>query len=194
MQILKNKKSLKKLYELKDSLLHGTIDRLLFQDECMIRDYQAIFRTWFPKGKQRIVPTYGKHSGVKLIGLLDYETGEVVCSHSTSYDAQQFLAFLQLVLEKYPGQKIVMILDNARIHHAKLLQPFLQQNKEVLELVFLPPYSPQLNPIEKVWGWLKRTCIYNVFFKSVEEIANAVFAFINDINRNPLKTVDRICV
>ena len=87
-----------------------------------------------------------------------------------------------------------MILDNARIHHAKLLQPFLQQNKAVLELVFLPPYSPQLNPIEKVWGWLKRTCIYNVFFKSVEEIATAVFAFIKEINRTPIKTIDRLCI
>lgn len=43
----------------------------------MIRDYQAIMKTWFPKGKQRIIPTYGKHEGVKLVGILDYETGHV---------------------------------------------------------------------------------------------------------------------
>jgi transposase len=160
----------------------------------MIRDYQAIFRTWFPKGQQRVVPTYGKHCGVKLMGVLDYETGEVTCTHSACYDAQQFLAFLQLVLAKYPNQKIVMILDNARIHHAKLLEPFLKKNQQSLELVFLPPYSPQLNPIEKLWGWLKRSCIYNVFFHSVEDIATAVFAFINEINRTSLNTIDRLCI
>ncbi|MBE2914432.1 IS630 family transposase, partial [Anoxybacillus flavithermus] len=42
---------------------------------------------------------------------------------------------------------IVMILDNARIHHAKLIQPFLKEHEDRLELVFLPPYSPQLNLI-----------------------------------------------
>ena len=43
----------------------------------MIRDYQAIMKTWLPVGKQRIIPTYGKHEGVKLVGFLDYETGSV---------------------------------------------------------------------------------------------------------------------
>ena len=44
---------------------------MLFEDESMIRDYQAIMKTWFPVGKQRIIPTYGKHEGVKLVGFLD---------------------------------------------------------------------------------------------------------------------------
>ena len=87
-----------------------------------------------------------------------------------------------------------MVLDNARIHHANLIQPFLQQNKAILELVFLPPYSPQFNPIEGLWGWLKKTCIYHVFYKSVTEIADAVGAFIQEINRYPTKTIDRLCL
>lgn len=45
----------------------------------MIRDYQAITNTWFIKGKQKEIPTYGQHHGGKLIGTLDYETGEVFC-------------------------------------------------------------------------------------------------------------------
>ena len=58
-----------------------------------------------------------------------------------------------------------MILDNARIHHAKLIQPFLEKNKNYLELIFLPPYSPNLNLIEGLWKWLKQSIIYNVFLK-----------------------------
>ena len=46
------------------------IDTILFEDESMIRDYQAIMKTWFPVGQQRIIPTYGKHEGVKLVGCL----------------------------------------------------------------------------------------------------------------------------
>ena len=43
----------------------------------MIRDYQAIQKSWFVKGQQRVIPTYGRHEGVKLLGILNYETGEV---------------------------------------------------------------------------------------------------------------------
>ncbi len=51
----------------------------------MIRDYQAIQKTWFVKGKQRIIPTFGKHQGLKLIGTLNYETGEVFCIEEERY-------------------------------------------------------------------------------------------------------------
>lgn len=108
----------------------------------MIRDYQAIQKTWFIKGQQRKIPTYGKNAGVKLIGTLDYVTGNVYCEEHERYDAKVFLDFLKVVLLRYPKGKIVMILDNARIHHAKLIQPFLEQFKNRLELMFLPPYSP----------------------------------------------------
>lgn len=51
-------------------LLNSDIDHLLFEDETMIRDYQAIGCTWFLRGHQRKIPTYGQHKGVKLIGTL----------------------------------------------------------------------------------------------------------------------------
>ncbi|MDT2277288.1 hypothetical protein P7H20_23960 [Paenibacillus larvae] len=59
-------------------LLNEEIDHLLFGDESMIRDYQAIQKTWFLRGKQRIIPTTGKHRGVKLLATVDYETGHIV--------------------------------------------------------------------------------------------------------------------
>lgn len=113
----------------------------------MSRDYQAISKTWFLKGKQRIIPTTGKHRGVKLLGVLDYETGQVHCKQDERYDAEVFLEFLKEVVDLYPEGKIVMILDNSRIHHAKLLKDFLWDTPK-LQLVFLPPYSPELNLIE----------------------------------------------
>lgn len=151
-------------------------------------------KTWFLKGKQRIIPTFGKHEGVKLVGCLDYETGRAYVEEHKKYDAEIFLHFLKNVLEQYPDGKTVMILDNARIHHAKLLQGFLEENKERLELVFLPPYSPNLNKIEELWGWLKDSVINNVFFHSRQEIRAAVQKFINWVNSVPQKTVDRLCL
>ena len=98
----------------------------------MIRDYQALQKTWFMKGHQRKIPTYGKNAGVKLIGTLDYVTGNVYCEEYERYDAKVFLDFLKVVLSRYSKGKIVMILDNAKIHHAKLIQPFLEKVKRGL--------------------------------------------------------------
>jgi putative transposase len=174
--------------------MDGKIDHLLFEDESMIRDYQAIQRTWFLKGKQRVIPTYGKHEGVKLLSALNYETGHVHCVEEESYDAEVFLSFLKEILTLYPFGRIVMILDNARIHHAKLLEPFLQENEGRLQFVFLPPYSPQLNMIEGLWGWLKSEVINNVFFSSVKQIREAVRGFIHSISKVPSQVIDRLCL
>jgi putative transposase len=135
----------------------------------MIRDYQVIHQTWFERGKQRLIKTYGKHRGVKLVGDLKY------------------------MLSRYPDGKTVLILDNARIHHAKLLGPFLEENRERLMLMFLPPYSPNLNPIEGLWKWMKEKVIYNVFYKTVPEIRNSVNEFLDNISSNKGIVIDRLC-
>ena len=159
----------------------------------MIRDYQAITKTWFPVGKQRIIPTYGKHHGTKLLGVLNYETGEVYVEEHDKFDAVTFLMFLKSVLAQYPIGKIVMILDNARIHHAKVLKPFLKENPR-LELMFLPPYSPKLNMIEGYWGWLKDSVINNDFFPTLSGIREAVQSFVSWTNDNKESVVERLCL
>ena len=158
------------------------IQHIIFEDESMIRDYLAIGATWFERGKQKIIKTFGKHRGVKLVGCLDYESGNIYCEEHDSYDAQTFKGFLKNVLMRYSG-KIVMILDNARIHHAKLIQPFLQENMNRLELMFLPPYSPNLNLIEGLWKWLKERVINNVFYDKKSEIQKRVHGFLDEISK-----------
>lgn len=93
----------------------------------MIRDYQVIQKTWFLRRKQRMIPTTGKHRGVELLATVDYVTGKIVWQEDEQYTAETFLCFLKKVGNEYPTGKIVMILDNARIHHAKLLIPFLTE-------------------------------------------------------------------
>lgn len=73
----------------------------------MIRDYQAIQKTWFIKGQQKKIATYGKNAGVKLIGILNYETGLVYCEEHERYDAKVFGNFLETMLKQYPKGKNV---------------------------------------------------------------------------------------
>ena len=160
----------------------------------MIRDYQALQYTWFAKGKQRIIKTTGKHRGVKLLATVNYVTGEVVWEEEKQYTAEEFLTFLRKVRAVYPTGKIVMILDNARIHHAKLLEPFLKEMEGRLEFIYLPPYSPQLNVVEGLWKWLKSDVVNNVFYHKVEEIRKNVQAFMENIKLDLMKIIDRLCV
>lgn len=81
-----------------------------------------------------------------------------------------------------------MILDNARIHHARLIQPFLEKNKSRLELMFLPPYSPELNLIEGLWGWIKSSVVNNRFFSSVAVVKTVINKFIDEINKVSMNT------
>jgi transposase len=160
----------------------------------MIRDYQALQHTWFAKGKQRIIKTTGKHRGVKLLATLDYVTGQIVWQEDEHYTAETFLVFLRKVVVTYPVGKIVLILDNARIHHAKLLEPFLIEMNGRLRLVFLPPYSPQFNIVEGLWKWLKSDVINNVFYHTVAEIRKNVRIFMKHILTDTPKIIDRLCI
>lgn len=87
-----------------------------------------------------------------------------------------------------------MVLDNARIHHEKLIQPFLETYQDSFEFLFLPPYSPDLNLIEGLWKWMKATVIHNVFYSNVGKIQRAVQGFIQMINQTPKNTVNRLCL
>lgn len=153
-----------------------------------------ISRTWFLRDHQRKIPSFGQHKGVKLIGTLDYETGQNICTKEGIYDATTFLRFLERILREYPTGKIIMVLDNARIHQAKLIQPFLEENQKRLKFIFLLSYSPQLNLMEGVWKWLKEAVITTVFFDHNLKIKKAVRGFLADVNGRFPEVIDRLCV
>ncbi|EEL03213.1 hypothetical protein bcere0014_52040 [Bacillus cereus BDRD-ST196] len=92
-------------------------------------------------------------------------------------NATAFQEFLQYVVKENPKKHSVKVLDNARIHHEKLLKPFLRKNRQWLTLIFLPPYSPNLNLLEWIWKWLKENVISNRFHASQEEIRVSVVSF-----------------
>ena len=120
-------------------------------------------------------------------------TGEIFCIEGDRFDAAVFLEFLKAILKKYPNGKTAIVLDNSRIHRAKILVEFLEENKERLELVFLPPYSPELNLIEGLWKWLKSDIMINVFYETSEEIKTSIRNFIITISQNPSEIITRLC-
>lgn len=85
------------------------------------------------------------------------ETGtrRVLTTAASSSKKEQFVAFLHQVLKEYEGKLILMVTDNAPIHRSQLVEDFLNELADSLMFVHLPPYSPNLNPIERLGKWLK---------------------------------------
>jgi transposase len=73
-----------------------------------------------------------------------------------------------------PGRRVILISDNAPYHRSRLHLPWSQQQQRQFALDFLPPYSPELNPIERVWKPTRRLCLHNRYFGLLESVAEAV--------------------
>lgn len=87
---------------------------------------------------------------------------------------------------------MVIVLDNAKDHHAVLLAPLLRKYRTVLTLLLLPPYSPQLAPIERVWKLARRMATHNRFFETLGELVRAVETCFDRWHK-PNAVLQRLC-
>ena len=110
-----------------------------------------------------------------VFGAVCPSDGRFLTMPADTFDAHSFQAFLdRLLRRRRNGRMMVVVVDNARWHHARALQPWLHKNRRVLRLDFLPPYSPDLNPVERVWKLTRRICTHNVYFPTLQELIDVV--------------------
>ena len=96
-------------------------------------------------------------------------TGIVTTKVAEKGNTLTFFQFLIAVVLLYPNQKVVMVVDNVRYHHAKRLKPILERYKHRIELVYLPSYSPDLNPIERIWWYMRKKITHNRYLETMED-------------------------
>lgn len=101
-----------------------------------------------------------------------------------------FFSFLMKAVKTFTDKKLYMVLDNVRFHHAKRLKPILERYKHKIELIFLPPYSPDLNPIERVWWLMRKTITHNRWVQSMEKRIDHFNAWINN---TPAEQIKKVC-
>ena len=128
--------------------------QLLFCDEASMRsDYHA-GTTWAPRGQTPIVRASGQRNSVNMISAIS-SGGQLqfmlVEGRSTAQVVKQFLEQLMVAAE----QPIILVVDGHPIHKARLVMQYVESTQGRLQLHFLPPYSPQLNPDEQVWKNVK---------------------------------------
>ena len=127
-----------------------------------------------PEDADPAVLQYPTRKGVSVFGAVNIRTGEFVGMVSNVFNAITFMRFLAVLKKRGKGKKMQIILDNARYHHAKLLTPWLKKNEELIFLDFLPPYSPKLNPIERVWKLLKKLRLHNQYFPNLNDVIKVI--------------------
>lgn len=128
-----------------------------------------------PEDKDPVVMHASTRKSIACFGAVSLHSGKFIRTISPKFDAATFETFLKKLLRhRCRKKKMVVILDNARYHHAKLLKPLLIKYHKHLELMFLPPYSPQLAPIERVWKLARRLATHNRYFASLSEVQLAI--------------------
>ncbi|MFX1298214.1 MAG: IS630 family transposase [Promethearchaeota archaeon] len=173
----------------------GPNDVLLFEDECSVKYSPSLTRCWALKGNQPEIFTFGGRQKQNLIGVLDPLKGKGFGQFIETLKAPQFQEFLEDVINLYKEkEKIVIVLDNAKAHHTKALKPFLEGEavKDKLELLFLPPYSPNLNLIERFWKFMRKKVTHNTFFSTFQKFLDVLQRFFN-IFKLPSMEIPSLC-
>lgn len=112
-----------------------------------------------------------------VFGAVCAADGRLSTMQAERFNAETFQIFLaRLVRRCRPGRKMIVVVDNARWHHARNLNDWLWDHRHVLSLNFLPPYSPQLNAIERVWKLTRWLCTHNRYFETLPALIQVVEA------------------
>lgn len=126
-----------------------------------------------PSGRQRL----------NVLGAVNAVTKEVEFSTNTTYvDASVIADFLRQLANKYTDLPIVIVLDNARYQHCKLIKELATELG--ITLLFLPPYSPNLNIIERLWKFIKKKALYAKFYNTFELFKNKIIDTIHLVNHD----------
>jgi transposase len=165
-------------------------------DEVHFQQYGSRCRMWIPPEiKEPVLMHHPTRDGVGYYGAVRLRDGKFVYkSEWDKFNGETFFSFLKYLrkVSSHSGRKVIVINDNARYHHAKLHKPWREQCRKKFEIMFLPPYSPELNPIERVWKLTRRLAIHNRYFPTLESVSHAV-EFIFDKWRSGNRTLKTLC-
>jgi len=151
-------------------LIQGN-EMICFQDETSLQLASNSHKILAEKGSKPVVQCLGGRARINVFGIINSQEGTLFTESYPRLNAVTFQQFLEHFLASLlPDQKIYLVVDNARAHHAVCLQSFLEQHQSQLELLYLPPYSPELNPIERFWQYLKQESVYNTGFSTLVEL------------------------
>lgn len=149
---------------------------------------------WSLRGKQPIIDCQQRGRERRtVLGSVDYRTGQMTLNIELAGNMNTFIGHLEKLNVTYlKKEKIVLILDNVKFHHAKTVQQWLKEHPK-FEVLFLPPYSPNLNPIERVGWFMRKRITHNRFVENMQQRIDKFNLMFNSFLR-PNIIIKNICV
>jgi transposase len=168
-------------------LLDDPGNKVFFGDEAGFEGDPRPRQRWVKRGSRPTQAYHGGHVGQNVVGAINPADGQLVSLIVPHSDTEVFQAFLDTMAKEVPaeGKKIWLILDNASWHKSKAL------NWHHIEVKFLPPYSPDFNPIERLWQYLKGHQLAGYLTKDGKELSDKLETSIRELLDQPdlLKSV-----
>jgi transposase len=165
-------------------------------DEVHFQQHGSRCRMWIPpEDKDPIVLHHPTRKSVGFFGAVRLRDGKLVFRREEDmFNAATFFTFMkQLRSATAAGRRrVVVITDNARYHHGRLHKEWRGQVSGTFDLEFLPPYSPDMNPIERVWKLTRRQATHNRYFPTLDDTVKAVEQVFYGWN-NGNETLRRLC-
>jgi transposase len=176
MRTLTNRPHIKKLRAL---AVDPDVD-VWAMDEVHFQQHGSRCRMWVPpEVKDPVVLHHPTRKKVGYFGAVRLRDGKFLAVRETDrFDAASAWSFLRRLrgISGRAGRRVELICDNAKYHHANLHAKWRDRQEPAFHIAFLPPYSPELNPIERVWKLVRRQCLHNEYFPTVDAICEPVEA------------------
>jgi len=137
------------------------------------------------RGVRPIIPAAGSNRRLCVYGALNYRTGQSHYMVRPKKNAQQFGEFLRQLLERGSERHLVLVIDNASYHRTRAVLRLLEDHRDHVLVIWLPPYSPELNLIEGLWGYLKRSALNNYFFGNIDSLEQAIHDVFAQLQQHP---------
>jgi transposase len=132
-----------------------------------------------------VVPAAGTNRRLCVYGALNYRTGQSHYMVHPKKNSHQFCEFLRQLLEANSECRLVLVIDNASYHRTKAIRQLLDDHSDHVFVIWLPPYSPELNLIEGLWGYLKRSALNNYFYGEIESLEAALHEAFAELQQHP---------
>ena len=149
---------------------------------------------WAPKEVPIAITQTSGRDRLNIHGAINLETGTTRMLEVVTVNALSTIMLLMAIETMYPGKRLIHVfLDNARYHHAKLVQRWLAQPGRRIKLHFIPAYCPHLDPIERLWGLMHKHTTHNKCYANFTEFKAAILNFLRDtVPRNWREFCDEV--
>jgi len=140
---------------------------------------------WTPIGQQIMIPTPRQPYKRYGLGAVNYHTGETVVIFRKRKRRREVAELLQALLDRHPTETIYVVWDNSDTHQDDEVEAVVRAAAGRLILLYLPTYSPWLNPIEMLWRHFRREVTHCELFESLAELLRAAQDFFDRYNQSP---------